>query len=293
MDTTKVWLITGTSSGFGRALAQEVIRQGYRLVATARNPEVIADLAALAPDRVLALELDVTKPATIKRAVMAAIARFSRIDVLVNDAGFGLMGPVEEATDKQFRYQFEVNVFGLMNVTRAVLPHLRQQRWGLIVNFSSMAGFAAYKSLGVYSASKFAVDGLSEDLALELEPFGIGVMIVEPGPFNTSWIGKNAVSSPRTIAGYEAVWQDLDAMRRVYADRSLVGDPAKAAKAIVLAVEAPNRPLRLPLHEFAIASIRGKLQKVKENLDAWEAVSLDVHYADGRALDNASVVNHH
>lgn len=277
-DPDAVWLVTGCSSGFGRALASALHRRGTRLVATSRNP---ADLAFLPDDdpKLLKAPLDVTLRAQADDAVAAAAARFGRLDVVVNNAGIGVIGPVEDVTEEQTRLQFEVNVFGVINVVRAAAPAFRSQRRGMFVNFSSMAGQASSDSLGVYSASKFAVEGLSEALRAELGPHGVRVLVVEPGPFDTQWLGKNAVWGPRNEARYPEVWGAVDVMRGVYADRHLVGDPAQAAEAILRVTGEEDPPFRLPLHEFSVDSTRRKLAAVAADLDRTEAVAHGVHYA--------------
>jgi NADP-dependent 3-hydroxy acid dehydrogenase YdfG len=183
MSKNKVWFITGTSSGFGRALAEEVLAKGERVVATARKPEVLRDLTQKYPDTARAVKLDVTNLEEVKSAISEAINEFGRIDVLVNNAGYALVGAIEETSDEQIRQQFDTNLFGVLNVTREALPILRGQKSGHIVNIGSAVGFVAYPSLGYYSATKFALEGLSEALAAEVAPHGIKTTIVEPGPF--------------------------------------------------------------------------------------------------------------
>lgn len=192
----QTWFITGCSTGFGRALAQHVIALGNNVVVTARDPAQVADLSAIAPDRTLALALDVTKADDIARATIAAEQRFGHIDVLVNNAGVGYFGAFEESDMDAVRAMFEVNVWGLANMTRAVLPGMRRRRSGTIVNISSVGGLRSVPSLSFYAASKFAVEALSEGLSKETEPLGIKVLIVEPGPFRTDWAGRSAGRPP-------------------------------------------------------------------------------------------------
>ena len=180
MSEKKVWFITGTSSGFGRLLAEEVLAKGERVVATARKPEVLQDLIEKYPETARAVKLDVTNLDDAKNSVAEAVKSFGRIDVLVNNAGYALVGAIEEASAEQVKQQFDTNFFGVLNVTREVLPILRQQKSGHIVNISSLVGFSAFPLLGLYSASKFALEGLTESLAAEVAPFGIKMMIVEP-----------------------------------------------------------------------------------------------------------------
>ncbi len=186
-----VWFITGCSTGFGRDLAKLVLEKGWRAVVTARNPDTVQDFNTAYPDRALALKLDVTDPAQVAEAVKKAESSFGRIDVLVNNAGFGYLAAIEEGEDSEVRAMFETNVFGLAAMTRAVLPGMRQRRSGHIVNISSMAGLVGFPGVGYYNATKFAVEGLSEALAKEVEPLGIKVLVVEPGPFRTDWAGRS------------------------------------------------------------------------------------------------------
>lgn len=276
-DPDAVWLVTGCSSGFGKALATRLHAEGKRVVATARRPELLAFL----PDRdpkVLKVALDVTKPATIHAAMSATLQTFGQLDVVINNAGIGVIGPTEDVTDEQTRHQFEVNVFGVFNVVRAVAPQFRTQRSGMFINFSSMAGQSSFLSLGVYSASKFAVEGISEALRAELAPYGVRVMIVEPGPFDTEWLGKNAIWSPKT-GSYQEVWDFVKQMQAMYANRQVVGDPTKAAQAIIAAAQLGNPPFRLALHELSEESTRKKLAEVTTDLDRMSGVTKAVHFA--------------
>jgi NAD(P)-dependent dehydrogenase (short-subunit alcohol dehydrogenase family) len=277
-----VWLITGCSSGFGKALSALVAQRGFRLVATARNP---ADLGHLPDDdpRIVKVALDVTKPGTIKAAIADAIERFRAIDVVVNNAGIGVVGPLEDITEEQTRLQFEINVFGVLNVVRATAPLFRAQRRGLYINFASMAGERSYWSLGVYAASKFAVEGLSEAIVQEMTPHGVSALIVEPGPFDTEWFGKNAVWAPEHRDRYPDTWAMADGMKQVYGDRAIVGDPSRAAEAILAAIALDPPPLRLPLHEYALASIRDKIAALETDLALTQGLSLAIHYPEGQA----------
>lgn len=273
-----VWLITGCSSGFGKALASALAARSQPLVATARHVEALEYLGT-ETDTLAKLALDVTNHAQVQAAISTAEARFGRIDVVVNNAGIGVIGPVEDVTEDQIRHQFEVNVFGVLNVTRAAQPLFRKQRRGLFINFASMAGEASVPSLGIYSASKFAVEGLSEAVRQEMEPHGVGVMVVEPGPFDTEWIGKNAAWAPRTDR-YPGVWDYVGQMMAAYADRALVGDPAKAAVAIIKAAAMDPPPFRLALNEMSAEATRSKFKAVVADLDRTEALTRAVHYDD-------------
>ncbi len=271
-----VWLITGASVGFGRAISKEVLGRGGRVVATARNRASIADLESNAADRVLALPLDVTQQDQITAAVQATEARFGRIDVLVNNAGYGFLSGMEEASDAEARAQFEVNFFGLTAVTRAILPLMRRQRSGRIVNLSSAAGVFGVGGSAFYTASKFAVEGLSECLAQEVAPFGIGVLVVEPGAFRTEFFGRSMAKPANPIADYgslAAMRVQLDQM-----DGRQPGDPARAAAAIVDTVLSDSPPLRLVLGSGAFDRIRRALEARIENVDATCSVAKSVDF---------------
>ncbi|MCZ4091876.1 oxidoreductase [Sinorhizobium psoraleae] len=268
----QTWCITGCSTGFGRALARHVFALGHNVVVTARDAAQVADLSALAPDRTLALALDVTKTDDIAAATRAAEQRFGHIDVLVNNAGVGYFGAFEESDMDAVRAMFEVNVWGLANMTRAVLPGMRRRRSGTIVNISSIGGLRSVPSLSFYAASKFAVEALSEGLSKEVEPLGIKILIVEPGPFRTDWAGRSAGEATVSINDYEdtagAVWRRI----RGYSGKQ-PGDPERAARAIVMAVNAAEPPLRLLLGREALAGARAKLDPLRKDFDAWAEVT--------------------
>jgi NAD(P)-dependent dehydrogenase (short-subunit alcohol dehydrogenase family) len=250
----KVWFVTGASVGFGRALCERIIQRGGRLMATARDPASLAELLERAPDSSAAAKLDVSNSDQILAAVAAAKSRFGRVDVLVNCAGYGFLGAVEEASNEEIRAQFEVNFFGLVSVTRAVLPSMRAQRSGTIVNFSSIAGACGYPGSGVYCASKWAVEGLSESLAAELQPFGISVLIVEPGPFRTDFAGRSIAVPARPISEYAAAAAVRDWSASM--DGMQPGDPARGANAIIDTVLEESPPMRLILGASAFETAR-------------------------------------
>jgi NAD(P)-dependent dehydrogenase (short-subunit alcohol dehydrogenase family) len=286
-DLDAVWLVTGCSSGFGQALAKALFTQGRRVVATARNRAALSYLPDNAAN-VLKCMLDVTQPDTIAQALSAAQARFGRLDVVINNAGIGVIGPLEDVSEADLRLQFEVNVFGVFNVVRAVAPIYRKQHSGMFVNFSSMAGISSIDSLGVYSASKFAVEGLSDALQAELAPYNVRVMLVEPGPFDTEWLGKNAIWSERNEQRYPKVWAYVEEMKAAYANPLVVGDPARAAAAVIAAATAQNPPARLPLHEMSVNATRAKLARVAADMDRMQSVALAVHYPAGARLHTAA-----
>jgi NAD(P)-dependent dehydrogenase (short-subunit alcohol dehydrogenase family) len=272
-----VWLITGCSTGFGRELARLVLARGWRAVVTARDPAKVADLVDGLAGNALALALDVTDRSQIDAAVGAAIARFGRIDVLVNNAGFGYLGAIEEGEDAAVRALFDTNVFGLIDMTKAVLPTMRAQGSGLVVNVSSIGGLVSSAGTGYYHASKYAVEGLSESLALELRPLGIDVLIVEPGPFRTLWAGPSMTQSPTRIEAYAATAGER---RKLITGRSgnQPGDPVRAAQAIIDAALADVPPLRLVLGQAALGLARKKLDLLRADFDAWEATTLGADY---------------
>jgi NAD(P)-dependent dehydrogenase (short-subunit alcohol dehydrogenase family) len=278
----RVWFITGASTGFGRLLAEQVLAAGERAVATARKPEQIAELSAKNPENCLTVALDVTEDSAIEAAVDAAIQKFGRIDVLVNNAGYGLAGAIEEATEIEYMPVFETNVFGLIRVTRAVLPHLRKQRSGHIVNLSSIGS----PGWGYYNASKFAVEGFSEALAAEVAPLGIHVTIVEPGPFRTDFLGRSGVEAKLRIADYDAT---AGKTRQYFHDQAgkQAGDPAKAAAAIIKAVDAIDPPKHLVLGKLAFDRLNTRLEHWKQELDAWRDLSLGADFENASSADSA------
>lgn len=269
--TAKTWFITGASSGFGRAFAEHALAQEHNVVATARQFSTLASIAAVAPERVLALSLDVTRQSEADAAIKAAVARFGRIDVLINNAGYGLVGAFEETSDGELRALMDTNFFGAMNVTRAALPRLRAQKSGAIVNISSLGGQLSFAGFSAYSATKFAIEGVSEALAREMAPFGVKVLIVEPGQFRTNLAGPSMRHMP-VMEDYRDV---VGATREFAHDMNGTqeGDPRKAAAAIEAAIDAPNTPLRLQLGADAVDNIREHSETLLKDLAAWEALA--------------------
>jgi NAD(P)-dependent dehydrogenase (short-subunit alcohol dehydrogenase family) len=272
-----VWLITGCSTGFGRELSEILIERDYRVVATARDPAKIADIVEGHAETALALTLDVDKSQEIEAAARAAHRRFGRIDVLVNNAGYGYLAAIEEGEDADVRAMFETNFFGLAAMTRAVLPIMRAQKSGAIVNISSMGGFIGFPGSGYYAATKFAVEGLSESLSKEVAPLGIKVVIVEPGPFRTDWAGRSLKTPKRPIDAYA---ETAVARRRQIQGISgnQPGDPVRASEAIIATVESANPPLRLPLGSFAYDAMGAELEAVRKEHAAVEAVARGADY---------------
>lgn len=272
MTSKPVWFITGCSTGFGRELARHTLELGYPTVVTARNTAQIEDIAKGHEDNALVLKLDVTKPEEIAAAVKAAEARFGRIDVLVNNAGIGYFGSLEESEIAEVRKMFDINIWGLMDMTRAVLPLLRKQGSGTVVNISSIGGLRGFPAVGFYNATKFAVEGLSESLSREVAHLGIKVLIVEPSGFRTDWAGRSANEAPDTIEDYRP--SAGERMRQIReASGNQPGDPVKAAQAIVKAVEAKDPPLRLLLGKLALSGAREKIAELQRDSDAWAKVS--------------------
>jgi NAD(P)-dependent dehydrogenase (short-subunit alcohol dehydrogenase family) len=274
MPDKKVWFITGCSTGFGRELAKMVLDRGYRCVVTARDPAKAEDIAKGNEDRALVLELDVTDQIQINAAVSSAVEHFGRIDVLVNNAGIGYFGSVEESDEEEFRWMFETNFFGLSAMTRAVLPIMRKQKSGQFVNISSIGGLRSFPALAYYNATKYAVEGFSESLALEVAPLGIKVTIVEPSGFRTDWAGRSATETRSGISDYaDTAWKNIQNLRSSSGKQP--GDPVRAAAAIIDAVESPNPPLRLLLGKAALKGARIKLDMLKRDFDAWEQTTVN------------------
>ena len=275
----KVWLITGCSTGFGRALAEAVLKKGDEVLATAREPEQLGALIDRYPKIAKAVRLDVTLSQDIQAAVDAAIATFGRIDVLVNNAGYGLIGALEEVSDTDIRRQFETNFFGVLRMLRAVLPLMRQQGSGHIVNMSSTAGLVGFGGSSIYCGTKFALEGMSEALAKEVESFGIKVTLIEPGAFRTDFNGRSLAAAEQSIDAYATVsgaslqwFKDMDGKQ--------LGNPRSAAQAIIQAVESPHPPMRLALGTDAMSLIQEKLEWVKTDLDAWQQVTVSTDYTE-------------
>lgn len=270
----KTWFITGCSSGFGQRLALAAARRGDQVVATARDVATIEEMARPFADRMITLPLDVTDPAAVKAAVVMAVHAFGGFDVLVNNAGYGLYGAIEEGTAEEYRPMFEVNVFGLIETTKAALPVMRRTG-GTIVNMSSGAGIAGGGGGGYYNAAKFAVEGVSEALADELTPFGIRVLIVEPGPFRTDFLGRSITIAANEMPEYAA------SSRKHYRetnDGNQAGDPDKAIAVILRAVDADDAPLHLPLGPVAHSIAERKLAAFRRDIDAWRDIAIATNF---------------
>ncbi len=274
----RVWFITGASTGFGRELAEQVLADGDKVVATARKPEQLAELGRQYPETALILPLDVMQQSAVDSAVKAALDRFGRVDVLVNNAGYGVNGAIEEVSEAEYMPMFETNVFGLLRVTRALLPQFRERKSGNIVNLSSIGGLIGTPGVGYYNASKFAVNGLSEALAGEMAPLGVHVTIVEPGPFRTDFLGRSATIAKHQIEEYR---QSAGKSREYFETQAgkQAGDPVKAVKAIIAAVAAPEPPKHLVLGKQAYDRMEARLELWKNDLAAWKDTTLGADYA--------------
>jgi NAD(P)-dependent dehydrogenase (short-subunit alcohol dehydrogenase family) len=269
---SRVWLITGASSGLGRALAQTLLDRGHRVIATARDPRRIADLEDGHPGHVRAVRLDVTNPDDVRAAVDSGLSAFGRIDVVVNNAGYGLFGALEELSDEELRRAFDTNVFGALTVVRTTLPHLRRQRSGHIVQISSLEGVAPLAAgEAAYAGVKFAVEGVAEVLAKEVAHLGIGVTIVEPGPVRTDFAANSTALPPQSEDYADSVGKALEWFQDLAGSQP--NDPARVADAIVDAVQDDDPPLRLALGDEAVAAIRTKLDMQQRELDAWATLS--------------------
>jgi NAD(P)-dependent dehydrogenase (short-subunit alcohol dehydrogenase family) len=273
----KVWFITGASSGFGRLLTDYLLSLGANVVATARRPDTLNDLTTQYPATSQILSLDVTRPEQVDKAVNDALARFGHIDVLVNNAGYGTAGAVEEVTPEEYMPMFNTNVFGLITMTKALLPQFRARRAGNIVNLSSIGGLIGLPGWGLYNATKFAVEGLSEALAAELGPLGIHVTIIEPGPFRTEFLGTSGKTGKDEIADYQ---QTSGKTREYFAlqNGKQPGDPQKAVEAIVAAVSAPKPPLHLLLGKLALDRFRAKMKSFDADIAEWEETTLGADF---------------
>ncbi|RYF90902.1 MAG: oxidoreductase [Chitinophagaceae bacterium] len=270
---SKVWFITGCSTGFGRHLAQEALAKGDKVAVTARNINDVKDLTDQYANTAFAITLDVTKEEQVKEAVKKAIDQFGKIDVLVNNAGIGYFGAIEESEEEQVRRMFEINFFGLAAVTKEVLPHLRQQRSGHIINISSIGGSVAFPGVGMYNATKFAVTGYSEALAKELAPLGIKVTVIAPSGFRTDWAGRSANDSKIKIEDYQTTAHTNQGNIRGYSGNQ-PGDPVRAAQAIIKITETVNPPVRLFLGAGALKGIKNKIEEITRDVDAWEETTV-------------------
>jgi NAD(P)-dependent dehydrogenase (short-subunit alcohol dehydrogenase family) len=272
-----VWLITGCSTGFGRELAAQAIARGFNVVVTARDVQKVADLVQGKEDRTLALALDVTNSVSIDEAVNAALAKFGSIDVLVNNAGYGYQSSVEEGEEEEIRAQFDANVFGLFAMTRAVLPAMRKARKGHVINITSVAGLIGFPGSGYYAASKHAVEGWSDALAVEGAPLGIKVTCVEPGPFRTDWAGRSLHQTENRIADYADTAGARMKNTAGYSGKQ-PGDPARAAAAMIAITESDNPPRHLVMGAFGFEAVTEKLRERLAEIEAWKTTTLETDF---------------
>jgi NAD(P)-dependent dehydrogenase (short-subunit alcohol dehydrogenase family) len=284
-----VWFITGCSTGFGLEIAKQAIEHGFHTVVTARNPSGLEGFSYT--EDALVLQLDVTNPEEIASAVQAAVTRFGRIDVLVNNAGIGYFAAIEEGEDKEIRKMFDVNVFGVTRMIQAVLPSMRERRSGFIVNLSSIGGLCAFPAIGYYNASKFAVEGLTEALWQEVEPLGIKVMLVEPSGFRTDWAGRSASESPRQIDDYVATAGAGRAQVRASSGKQK-GDPIRAAKAILEAVASEFPPHRLLLGNAAFDGAMAKLDELRQDFKTIETIARGADFPVDQSIHHALEPSH-
>ncbi|WP_422931111.1 oxidoreductase [Singulisphaera sp. PoT] len=273
----QVWFITGTSQGFGRELVRAALGRGYSVVATSRTPDKVAEMFPDASDRLHPISLDLRDELQIASGVASAIEKFGHINVLVNNAGHGLLGAIEEASGDEVQNVFETNVFGLLRVTRAVLPHFRERRSGHIVNISSIGGLTASPGWGLYNSTKFAVEGLSEALAQEVAPLGIRTTIVEPGPFRTDFLGSTLHVTKARLVDYDETAGKTRTWREEM-NGAQVGDPVLGSEAIIDAVNSEKPPLRLLLGISAYDRALKKLDANRSEFEAWRELTCSTDY---------------
>ena len=273
----KIIFITGVSSGFGREMLTEAAKQGNKVIGTVRNHESVEEINNIVKDYTFGYILDVNDHSQVEEVIKAVVEKFGRIDVAINNAGYGLMGAVEETTMAEAREQMETNFFGALAVTQAVLPYMRKEKHGHIIQFSSIAGMAGSPGLGLYNASKHALEGMSEALYFELQPIGIKITIVEPGPFRTNWAGKSMKFVKTDIDAYSETAGKLRNTITGYSGNQ-PGDPVKAAKAVLHIIKAQKPPLRLILGKLAIERAKGKLEWVKSDIEEWEDLGLSTDF---------------
>jgi short-subunit dehydrogenase len=279
---SRVWFITGTSTGFGYLLAEEALKRGERVIATARDVSKLSRLARQYPDRIHTFRLDVTNQNEITSIAQQGITAFGHVDILVNNAGYAMNGAIEEVSEDEFEPMFQTNIYGLIRVTRAFLPHFRQRRSGHIFNLSSIGGLIGSPGWGFYNATKFAVEGLSEALAEEMKPLGVHVTVVEPGPFRTDFLGRSSKLARRQLRDYATTAGKAREYLKTQSGKQ-PGDPQKAVEAIITAANSPKPPLHLILGQVALTRFRHKLSDWHEEIAAWESVTTSADFPENKS----------
>ena len=288
----QVWFITGASKGFGLELVRQLLHQGHQVVATSRDEAALRGAVGVESAEFLPLAVDLASEAGVGEAVRAAVARFGRIDVVVNNAGYGQLGSLEELSDAEARANFDVNVFGTLHVIRQVMPQLRQQRSGHVINLSSIAGITgAFPGWGVYCATKFAVEGLSEALSAEAAPFGITVTVVEPGYFRTEFLSSGSLRTPAAPLDAYASVRESEAVHQQQIRGNQPGDPVKAAAAIIRTAAEPNPPLHLLLGEDAYAMTDAKLAARRGEMARWESVTVSTGFTEPASAERRPAIS--
>jgi NAD(P)-dependent dehydrogenase (short-subunit alcohol dehydrogenase family) len=278
-NSGRTWFITGASTGFGRLLAEELLKRGEWVAATARDLAKVQDLQTKYPETARAFALDVTKPAEIEIAARQAIAAFGHIDVLVNNAGYGVNGAIEEVSEDEFEPMFQTNIYGLIRTTRVFLPHFRERRSGHIFNFSSIGGLIGGAGWGFYNTTKFAVEGFSEALAAEMKPLGVHVTVIEPGPFRTDFLGRSGKLAQRELPEYaQTAGKARDYLRTQSGKQP--GDPQKAVEALIAVANSPEPPVHLILGKIALSRFRQKLSTWQKEIAAWESVTAGADFPE-------------
>jgi short-subunit dehydrogenase len=279
---SRVWFITGTSTGFGHLLTEEVLKRGERVIATARDISQLSRLTQQYPDHIQTLKLDVTNPQEITSIAQSGIAAFGQVDVLVNNAGYGVNGAIEEVAEDEFEPMFQTNIYGLIRVARAFLPHLRHRRRGHIFNLSSIGGLIGSAGWGFYNTTKFAVEGFSEALAEEMKPLGVRVTVVEPGPFRTDFLGRSGKLAKQELIDYAATAGKAREYLKTQSGKQ-PGDPKKAVEAIIAAANSPKPPLHLILGRIALTRFRHKLSDWQQEIAAWESLTTGADFPESKS----------
>ncbi len=280
MDNQAVWFITGASKGFGLELVNQLLQQGHRVAATSRDAAELRRAVGVESADLLLMAVDLTDEASVGEAIRATIGQFGRIDVVVNNAGYGQLGSLEELTDEEAKANFEVNVFGTLNVIRQVMPQLRQQQSGHILNLSSIAGITGgFPGWGIYCATKFAVEGLSEALAAEVAPFGVKVTIVEPGYFRTEFLSSGSLRVAEAPMDEYALVRESETLHQAQIRGNQPGDPAKAAAAMIRIAAEPNPPLHLLLGQDAYDLAGMKIKSLQDDMTQWQDITVSTGFA--------------